>query len=1319
MWSVGVIRAEPAPGNLTWNNQPNGRANPTTSVVAAHGYSGCPAARVNLPVTAQVQDFANGVPDDGFFLFTAENNNYGWKIFSSGDDGANVAPVLSITYQNCSSYNSPATGTHLVCGAIRDKYNALGGPSGVLGYPTTDELATPDGVGRFNTFQNATGYHSPRDNNTAAIYWTPNFGAWSIQGPIRDEWANIGWETSPIGYPTTDQNNLPSMPGAYNHFNTLSGPYLNDGHSGSIYWSQTTGAHAVSGQIRNKWQSLRWEGSFLGLPTSDEFAIPGGRRNNFSGGQINWIGTGPGAGQIEATNGPTAGAGTPGSFTYDTHTLSDNLTAKVNVGTGNLNLTMNLLGLPGVAGSTPFAIDYNSVYGSPQAQTHGSPLTGPGWRMSPQTDVSLVVYGDGSASYFAPDGNSATFTANGTNTLTQPPGLNSTLTHNPGVNWTLTDHGSGQVLTFGPNGGSVLSQADRNGNTITYTYTYTNGYVAASITGTRAGGNPITFAYGGTCPNNQLCSATQTADGITHTFAFTYNAGSNTLASVTEHASGSSQVPIPADRVTRFGYDTANNLTSITDPSGVTTTVSYSSDGQAKVTSFDQDSAGIAATTTYDYTSSFGNTLVRDPDSVAPYNHGMTTYGIDGFGRVISTTDPMGHARATTWTAQSNVASSKDANTQTTMYGYDASGNNPTSAAIPTGAAATATYNGPQAYQPDTGTDAQGNVSGYTYDGPGNVTQTKNQAVSAAATYNPPSPTCGGKAGEQCSSTDGMGHVTTYAYDPSGNLATSTPPAGGALKASTYTTNGSGKTATVTDGNSQTTTTVYDAFGRSATVTVGASTVTYSYDPNGHTVTRVDPSGTTTYTPDHLGRTTAETLPNEITPLGSTYDPAGNTLTYTDATGTVTYAYNADNTVSSIADPGGSCTSNPTSKCITFGYDNNGTRTTTTYPGGVTMTVTPDNSGRVKEITARNSSATLNDYSYNYLKGTTDQTLAQSRTDNTNASAVNYSYDSLNRLTNATQGTAASWLYCYDGAGNRTGDSTNNGATCPTTAGPGANTYSYDPTNALTAKNGVSTGFAYDNNGNQTAGADTQTITGATYNGFNQLTGLTANGVASTYTYAGTTNAERLTTTTAGTTTTTGNGLFGLVNQTTGGATTGYTRDPSGTLIDERTPTGTYYYLYDGTGSVIGLTDSTGTQVATYNYDPYGNTLNTTGTAANPFRYQAGYQDPTGLTKFGARYYDPATGRWTQPDPSGQELGYAYVGDDPINFLDFAGTKKSAKDRAFAKCAAKAGSAAIIVGVYTAGFASPTGPGALATGLTAGVGVYLAGSSGCLIDRFF
>ena len=94
-----------------------------------------------------------------------------------------------------SIYWTPSTGAHAIYGAIRAHWAALGWERGPLGYPTTDELGTPDGVGRYNHFTGSGG---------GSIYWTPQLGAHAVYGAIRDQWAAQGWERGPLGYPTTD-----------------------------------------------------------------------------------------------------------------------------------------------------------------------------------------------------------------------------------------------------------------------------------------------------------------------------------------------------------------------------------------------------------------------------------------------------------------------------------------------------------------------------------------------------------------------------------------------------------------------------------------------------------------------------------------------------------------------------------------------------------------------------------------------------------------------------------------------------------------------------------------------------------------------------------------------------------------------------------------------------------------------------------------------------------------------------------------------------------------------------------------------------------
>uniref|UniRef100_UPI000515AFEF RHS repeat-associated core domain-containing protein n=1 Tax=Streptomyces purpeochromogenes TaxID=1464077 RepID=UPI000515AFEF len=75
--------------------------------------------------------------------------------------------------------------------------------------------------------------------------------------------------------------------------------------------------------------------------------------------------------------------------------------------------------------------------------------------------------------------------------------------------------------------------------------------------------------------------------------------------------------------------------------------------------------------------------------------------------------------------------------------------------------------------------------------------------------------------------------------------------------------------------------------------------------------------------------------------------------------------------------------------------------------------------------------------------------------------------------------------------------------------------------------------------------------------------------------------------------------------------------------------------------------DETGTKVNTYAYSPRGvQRAGTTEQVHQPYRFAGGY----------ARYYDPNIGRFTTPDPSGQEKNpYLYAAGDPVNKIDPTG----------------------------------------------------------------
>jgi RHS repeat-associated protein len=98
---------------------------------------------------------------------------------------------------------------------------------------------------------------------------------------------------------------------------------------------------------------------------------------------------------------------------------------------------------------------------------------------------------------------------------------------------------------------------------------------------------------------------------------------------------------------------------------------------------------------------------------------------------------------------------------------------------------------------------------------------------------------------------------------------------------------------------------------------------------------------------------------------------------------------------------------------------------------------------------------------------------------------------------------------------------------------------------------------------------------------------------------------------------------------------------------------------YDGNGNIIALVNAAdGSLAASFEYDPFGNTIKATGVAANvqPFGFSTKYTDTeTGLCYYGYRYYSPATGRWPSRDPMEEKGGvhlYSMVANDTISRVD-------------------------------------------------------------------
>jgi RHS repeat-associated protein len=968
---------------------------------------------------------------------------------------------------------------------------------------------------------------------------------------------------------------------------------------------------------------------------------------------------------------PALGAGARPGATRLPFTLGDRLSAQVDVGSGNLLVTANVFSLQRrAARALDVGIAYNSVTRRSGATFAGS--FNSGWRLSTGADVRLAhEAGSGAVVYFGDNGLTGTFFPDSTMTtgFRPPAGFKMDLAAVTGGGWDLTDHGSGEIRHFDANG-RLTGIEDRNDNTLTFAYG-SNGALSEIVTDVGpADARTLTVSSTGSGSGRitEISQTPQAGSGLSaRSVSFDYDT-SNRLISITDQEG----------RTTGFTYGSNGNLNKVTAPGGAET--SFTFDGLGRVQSVTQPTADptVPAVTRIDYGTGT-RTLVADPNTnqslslfTVPYTrYQMTT---DGNLLVDKVTDPAGHDRETTYTPFLDVETATNS-AGTTTFGYTANGGESlTDVTTETGAASSYTYgNTAQPFQPDTGTDAQGNESLFTYSAQGQFTGAENaNAVSAEVAYN--------TDGTVDTSTSPSGAVTDYAYNGDFQVATITPPTGTSLQARSYTYDGFGRLNSREDGRGVIETYSYDDLDRVLEIDYTGTTpsVSYTYDTAGRVATRTDGSGVTTYTYDPLGR-----LASRINTAGGglvsyTYDKVGNLASETDTSGTTSYTYDARNLVTRITLTDG--------KHIDFGYDPDGRRTDTWFSTTAAHTTFGahthtdyDGDGRMTRVwssRASNDADRVSDLSYSYTSpGTgscatappanTPTSLRWAQTDNVTGVTTSYCYDHANRLTKVTTPGGDTWEYTYDDNGNRE-QTTKNGTVVQNQTVNVADQIT-DP------------GFAYDEAGNATA--DYSNITSASYNGAGQMTGRTYEYDTYSYTYAGTTQNELVSQSLKGGGTrsysygrTDQNGLPEMETVTVPAGTSRITHDPAGSPLATKTYSGSvHYYMLDGLGSVIAQVEASGTVTATYAYDPWGQVTSANspiGSAIvtiNPYRYAGGTYDPgSRLMHFGQRWYDPSYGRFTQQDsletladPS-RANRYEYAASNPINYVDPTGLAPSA-----------------------------------------------------------
>lgn len=706
--------------------------------------------------------------------------------------------------------------------------------------------------------------------------------------------------------------------------------------------------------------------------------------------------------------------------------------------------------------------------------------------------------------------------------------------------------------------------------------------------------------------SNAYGHLTQYTDPAGRQTVYTYDANGIDLLEIRN--------PATNETYAKFTYNSQHRPLTYQDASGGVSAYTYNAAGQlTSITNAKHETTAF----TYD---SRGDLLLR----IGPVPSDLTRYTYDSFGRIRTVTDSEGYVLT---------------------YDYDPL-DRPIAITYPDKTTSQTAY---QNLDPVAFTDRQGRVTRVTYDAtrrPVATTDAAGQTTSVAW--------CG--CGEIAQMTDANGNTTVWNRDTQGRVV-SKIFADGTSTQYTYDPM-TGRLAQVTDAKGQTTAYQFLPDGNLQQISYsgGAATapVTFTYDPN---VTRVsgmtDGIGATSYVYGRgglpggfqvasvtgpLGETTVFTYDELNRVIGAaidgvsatvTYDPLGRITSKTNALGRFGYTYvNATGRPQSIAYPNGSSTQ------FTY-FDNTADR-------------------RLKEIVnlgPGNAVVSQFDHTYSAAGEMTSWTRLIPEAGPLQ-SGYQFNYDKASRLTaanlTASDGTAlGAYGYGYDGAGNLSAWDLNGAVT----------SLGFNNTNQAQ-------GFLYDANGNLTADSSR----GYEWDAANRLTAVTVGNHRSEFGYDGVGRRVRITEKDDGAVTSDRYyvwcGAAPCEERTLGGGGTAVAKrffalGETETAGGADTP---YYYTLDHLGSVRQLTDGSGAVVASYDYDPWGQTNKLAGGKDAAFGY-AGYfaHAASGLSLTPFRAYDSATSRWLSRDPIAEAGGtnlYGYVSDNPVSAIDSLGLGK-------------------------------------------------------------
>ena len=773
-------------------------------------------------------------------------------------------------------------------------------------------------------------------------------------------------------------------------------------------------------------------------------------------------------------------------------------------------------------------------------------------------------------------------------------------------------------------------------------------------------------------------------NGLSRSWQFSYNAQGR-VTSIDGPASGTNDLVV-------YTYDSAGNVQTITDEVGLVTTV-HATNALGQVTSV-SDPNGVVTNMTYDSLGRLTQVSVDPSDLNAVYS---VTY--DSLGQVIKITEPNGNYYDYDYSASRRLLSVTDANGAKINYSYDLMGNI-TKMAI---------------------NESNGNLQyelNYLYDELGRLL--KSIGVSNrewAYAYN--------NADEVTQVTDPRGESWTYAYDSLGRLVTSQSPMAETVTRSydedhnltayedprnivtefvhngfgeviqeyspdtgsmVYVRNVQGWITEKTDGRGKVTQYTYDNAGRLRKIlfpTDSSQNITLNYDQNnrgageGRLTRVVDQLGKTIFYYDALGRITRELRVINGTKynLYYSYDASGNIDTITYPSGRqVAYIRDAQGLVTETRSR---ASSNDAWQVIiqSARYLPFGPRTYMEYGNGLIERRSYDQNYNLTNLEVSSNNIVDDKLNLNFTYGD-GLNITEVDDQLSGARSCTYSYDGSNRLVNYS-GLGGDISYSYDGSGNRLSRHV---------AGETAVSSSFESgTNRLSSlSDGRS--FAYDGSGNMVQDTSSAQDVSYSYNDAGRLSTVSIDGVVTgSYIY---------------------NAWNQLIQKTAMGSTTHYIHDLDGNVlaeidssgqtqteyiwmeyrstktasqatgatvplamisdIDTVTPKLSYIHT-DHQNKQIILTDENRGTVRQVVSTPFGVLASTSGDVG--LNTKAGFAGQwtmpeageSGLAYNWHRHYDPSLGRYTQPDPLGLIDGpsrYAYAGNNPVRYEDPRGERK-------------------------------------------------------------